>query len=173
MTKENAIRPARPENQADLLDLAEATGLFQPPELEELAGMIAACFAGELGDDHHWVVVAGPGEGRAIEAAAYYASEMMAEAVWNLYFIGVRPDRQGSGLGATLLRHVEDDLTARGARLLLVETSGLDSFELTRRFYRKNGYDEEARIRDFYRQGEDKVIFRKALGGSATARLPG
>lgn len=171
MTKENAIRPARPEDQSALIDLAEATGLFQRPELEELAGMIAAGFAGELGDDHRWVVVEGagvegPGEGGGIEAAAYYAPEMMAEAVWSLYFIGVQPDRQGRGLGAALLRHVEDDLTARGARLLLVETTGLDSFEATRRFYRKNGYGEEARIRDFYRQGEDKVIFRKALGDS-------
>lgn len=171
MTKENAIRTAGPDDQAALLDLADATGLFQPSELEELAGMIAACFAGELGDDHDWVVVEDASEG--IGGAAYYAPEMMAEAVWNLYFIGVQPDRQGRGLGATLLRHVEDDLAARGARLLLVETSGLDSFELTRRFYRKNGYDEEARIRDFYRQGEDKVIFRKALGGSAIASRPG
>lgn len=44
--------------------------------------------------------------------------------------------------------------------------SGLDSFELTRSFYRKNGYDEEARIRDFYRAGDDKIVFRKALDAS-------
>ena len=54
-------------------------------------------------------------------------------------------------------------LRGRGERLLLVETSGLGSFDLTRQFYRKNGYDEEARIRDYYGPGDDKVIFRKAL----------
>jgi ribosomal protein S18 acetylase RimI-like enzyme len=53
-----------------------------------------------------------------------------------------------------------------GARMLLVETSGLASFERQRTFYRKCGYNEEARIRDFYQAGEDKIVFRKALANS-------
>ncbi|MGG6268636.1 hypothetical protein ACQ4M3_37730 [Leptolyngbya sp. AN03gr2] len=48
-------------------------------------------------------------------------------------------------------------------QLGLVETSGTDDFEYVRAFYRKNGYDEEARIREFYCAGADKIIFRKAL----------
>jgi ribosomal protein S18 acetylase RimI-like enzyme len=54
-------------------------------------------------------------------------------------------------------------LAARGVRLLLVETSGLPAFEGTRGFYRARGYAEEARIRDFYQAGEDKIVFRKLL----------
>jgi len=52
---------------------------------------------------------------------------------------------------------------ARGGRVLLVETSGLASFERVRAFYRKCGYDEEARIRDFYVAGDDKLVYRKVL----------
>ncbi|WP_211099464.1 hypothetical protein [Skermanella aerolata] len=62
-----------------------------------------------------------------------------------------------------LLRHIERALAERGERVLLVETSSLPSFEHTRAFYSKSGYDEEARIRDFYQAGEDKVVFRKDL----------
>lgn len=51
----------------------------------------------------------------------------------------------------------------RGGRMLLVETSGLPDFERTRRFYMKCGCEEEARIRDFYTTGDDKVVFRKVL----------
>jgi RimJ/RimL family protein N-acetyltransferase len=58
-------------------------------------------------------------------------------------------------------------LAARGERILLVETSGLPEFERTRAFYAKHGYEEEARIREFYRAGEDKVVFRKALAQMA------
>jgi hypothetical protein len=47
-------------------------------------------------------------------------------------------------------------------RTPLVESSGLASFERTRAFYRKNGYDEEARIHDFYQAGDDKIVYRKA-----------
>lgn len=51
----------------------------------------------------------------------------------------------------------------RGERILLVETSSLPMFERMRAFNRKCGYNEEARIRDFYQAGEDKLVFRKAL----------
>lgn len=54
-------------------------------------------------------------------------------------------------------------MTARAGRLLLVETSALPAFEGTRAFYRRLGYEEEARIRGFYAAGEDKVVYRKAL----------
>jgi ribosomal protein S18 acetylase RimI-like enzyme len=80
---------------------------------------------------------------------------------WNLQWIAIRPDRQGQGRGTILLHHVEQTLTACNARILLVETSA--SFERTRRFYRKCGYGEEARIRDFYSAGDDKSVYRKAL----------
>ncbi|WP_422365319.1 GNAT family N-acetyltransferase [Pelagibius sp.] len=166
MKNTNSIRPARPGDRAALMALAEATGLFQAPELEDFEAMVSAAFAGDLGEDHLWIVDEDQdksGGSGGLRAAAYYAPEMMADAVWNLYFIGVYPDCQGQGRGTALLRHVEDELRAKGQRLLLIETSGLDSFAQTRAFYRKNGYDEEARLRDFYCAGEDKVIFRKAL----------
>ncbi|WP_404788101.1 hypothetical protein [Altericista sp. CCNU0014] len=54
-------------------------------------------------------------------------------------------------------------LTERGERVLLVETSGTEDFEYVREFYRKSGYEEEARIREFYTAGVDKIIFRKML----------
>ncbi len=61
------------------------------------------------------------------------------------------------------MRHIEQALAANGQRLLLVETSGLPRFEKTRAFYKKLGYNEEARIREFYQAGEDKIIFCKAI----------
>ncbi|MEM9907921.1 MAG: GNAT family N-acetyltransferase, partial [Cyanobacteria bacterium P01_D01_bin.44] len=74
-------------------------------------------------------------------------------------------DRQGQGRGAALMRYVEQTLATRGAHLLLVET--LASFERTRAFYHKCGYEEEARIRDFYAVGADKIVYRKALATQA------
>jgi ribosomal protein S18 acetylase RimI-like enzyme len=40
---------------------------------------------------------------------------------------------------------------------------GIPAFERPRAFYRKNGYIEEARIREFYEAGADKVVFWKHL----------
>lgn len=153
------IRPATPDDMEALMNLADAIGLFQPHELEELGNMLTGYFDSSLGSNHFWLTYDDGGP----VGVAYFAPEPYADGTWNLYFIAVHPDRQGEGRGATLLRHVEQTLAERAARVLLVETSGLPNFERTRAFYRKQGYDEEARIREFYKAGDDKVIFRKAL----------
>jgi hypothetical protein len=46
---------------------------------------------------------------------------------------------------------------------LLVETSSLAQYDRTRAFYAGRGYEEEARIRDYWAVGDDLVVFRKAL----------
>ncbi len=77
--------------------------------------------------------------------------------------LAVRPELQGKRLGAALLRAAEQHLKGKGQRILIVDTSGSDDFALTRKFHAKNGYEEEARIRDFWADEDDKVVFRKAL----------
>ena len=153
------IRPTTPDDIAAILALTVSSGLFQSDATEEVAGVLASSLDGSLGPDHVWVTDDDDGP----VGVAYYAPERMTDGTWNLYMIAVRPDRQRQGRGAALVRHVEQALVARGGRLLLVETSALASFERTRAFYRKCGYDEEARIREYYNAGEDKIVFRKAL----------
>ena len=153
------IRPAMPDDKKAIMAIAEAIGLFSPQEFEELDGMLSEYFDGNLSSDNFWIVY---DNGEPV-GVAYYAAEPYAHGTWNLYFIAVHPDYQGNGFGTKLIGYVEQMLTERGERLLLVETSGLPNFEPTRAFYRKQGYNEEARIREFYKAGDDKIIFRKAL----------
>ena len=158
MTK-NAIRSAKAADTDAILDVASASGLFPADELEGLHNVLGETLRPHTADDHHWIVDGAD----PIGAAAYYAPEVMASGTWNLYFIAVRRESQGQGIGSSLLRYVEADLANRGARLLIIETSGLAAFDKTRQFYLKHGYDNEARIRDFYDADDDKVVFRKML----------
>jgi len=159
MTK-NTIRPADVEDSDAILDVALASGLFPAEELDGLQYMLGETLGADIADEHHWIV----NESNGICAAAYYAPEVMANGTWNLYFIAVRREIQGQGIGSDLLRYVEADIANRRARLLIIETSGLAEFEKTRQFYLKHGYDNEARIRDFYDAGDDKIVFRKIIG---------
>ncbi len=151
------IRSIAPADMPALKAVIDATALFPSAMLDE---MVADYFSGAA-DDDIWLTVDDGGP----VAVAYCAPERMTQGTWNLHLIAVRPDCQGQGRGAALLRHVEQTLMARGERVLLVETSGLPSFARTRAFYQRCGYDEEARIREFYQAGEDKIIFRKVLSG--------
>jgi GNAT superfamily N-acetyltransferase len=153
------IRPTTTDDTPAILALAVSSGLFPEDATEEVAGVLASALRGELGPDHVWLT---DDDGGPV-GVAYYAPERLTEGTWNLYMLAVHPDRQRQGRGAALVRHVEQTLSASGARVLLIETSGLASFERTRVFYHALGYDEEARIREFYKAGDDKVVFRKAL----------
>jgi ribosomal protein S18 acetylase RimI-like enzyme len=91
----------------------------------------------------------------------------MTNGTWNVLLIAVHPDYQGQGRGAALMRHIEQMLSKRGERLLLVET--IASFDHTRAFYTKCGYEEEACIRDYYDAGQDKIVYRKALVATSSS----
>lgn len=149
------IRPTTPDDTAALLALANAAIGFSPDELNELSQTLTDYFDGS--SDAFWLV----DDDNGPVAAAYCAPERMTNGTWNLLFIAVHPEHQGQGRGTAMVQYVEETLTVKGAHLLLVET--LASFEQTRAFYRRCGYEEEARIRNFYEVGADKIIYVKAL----------
>lgn len=152
------IRAVVAADLSGLKVVVDGTGLFPSAMLDE---MLAGYLAGE--GDELWLT-ADENEAKAGPiAVAYAAPERMTLGTWNMYLLAVHPAHQRRGLGAALVRRIEDMLAASGQRVLIAETSGLPEFERTRAFYRTIGYDEEARIRDFYAPGEDKIVFRKAL----------
>lgn len=69
------------------------------------------------------------------------------------------PSEPGSGTSAD--QRNRKKLTIKQARLLLVETSSHVDFSATRAFYTKHGFINEAKIRNYYDVGEDKLIFTK------------
>lgn len=153
--QDSYIRPVTSEDLPALKTVIDANGLFPSDMLDE---MISDYLSDEDSKDY-WFTY---DDGKPV-AIAYCAPERMTQGTWNLYLIAVHPDYQKFGRGASMLHHIEQKLAQNGERILLVETSGLPSFEGTREFYRKCGYNQEARIREFYQAGEDKIVFRKLL----------
>ena len=148
---DDIIRPLRQVDLPPAQALIAAVDLF-PPEM--LPDMVAPFLEGS---DVLWLIA---GDCAAI---AHAAPEQLTDGTWNLLLLAVDPARQRLGLGRRLVAAVEATLLAKGALLLLVETSGQPDFAGQRRFYRKLGFRREARIRDYYQVGDDKVIFAKAL----------
>ncbi len=149
------------ESETDvLLSLAVGTGVFKPLEIEALREVLDDYHAGEHHSGHRAVTLDQDGQ---TVGFAYYAPTAMTDQCWHLYWIFVVKTGQSRGLGSKLLKHVEEDITRSGGRLFLIETSSLPSYEPTRKFYLKHGYEQAATIRDFYADGDDQVIFRKRL----------
>jgi ribosomal protein S18 acetylase RimI-like enzyme len=156
------IRPALPEDTPALKQLTAGTGVFKPFEVEVLQEVLDDYHA--RSEDSQHVAIVAEDEGRIV-GYAYYAPDIMTDRTWDLYWIAVAKDIQAKGVGSALMRFVEDDVLKRNGRILLIETTSMPHSELTRKFYRKQGYAVAGTIKDFYADGDDKVIYRKRLQG--------
>lgn len=150
------IRPVTPSDIPALRKVIDSSELFPSSMLEE---MMADYLQNDSSADN-WLTYEKGGQAIAI---AYCAPEKMTEGTYNLYLIAVHNSQQGNGIGRQLMRYIESMLRQQHHRILIVETSGLPEFEQTRSFYDKLGYTREAVIREFYQEGEDKVVFWKKL----------
>ena len=168
------VRPpagVRPAAEGDLLPiqaLAVDNGMFAPDDMAGFDEMLRGYLDGSI-DRHQWIVA--EGEAGRIAGAAYYAPEPFADRVWNLYFLAVHPDQHRLGIGTALVAHIEQSLRSAGqqiARVLIVETSSTDHYQAARRFYIREGFDLEARVREFYGPDDDKILYWKSLLGTGT-----
>ncbi|MBK7824413.1 N-acetyltransferase [Nannocystis sp.] len=137
-----------------------ATGVFTPAEVECADELVAeAIHQPEKGDylvhvlEHDGVVV----------GYVCYGATPLTDGTYDLYWIAVDPACHGHGHGQRLIAFVESELRSSGGRLLLIETSGKDSYGPTQSFYLRCGYRELARIPGFYRPGDDKIVYGKYL----------
>ncbi len=94
---------------------------------------------------------------------ACYGPRALTDRTYDLYWIAVGPDARRGGVGRGLLAATEELIRQLEGRLLIVETSGLQKYEPTRAFYLATGYTLEATLKDFYKDGDDLVIFTKHL----------
>jgi len=155
------IRQTIPADTDALVALTDATAMFKPIEITALREVLDDYHAANQADGHIAVTFE---ENGTIHGFAYYAPAEMTDRTWQLWWIVVRKDVQGKGVGGQLLRHVEHDIAAnQRGRVLFIETGSLSHYELTRQFYRKHGYEQHALLKDFYGDGDSMVVFRKTL----------
>jgi ribosomal protein S18 acetylase RimI-like enzyme len=155
------IRPTTPADTPHLLAIAEGTGVFKPMEIQALKEVLDDYHQSNQDEGHQCVTYEQAG---TVIGFAYWAPAAMTDRTWYLYWIAVSKTTHARGIGGKLLRHVEEDIrTARRGRLLLIETSSLPHYDLTRRFYLKHGYEQPTTLPDFYADGDSLVVFRKRL----------
>jgi D-alanine-D-alanine ligase len=82
---------------------------------------------------------------------------------WELYWIAVHHSSRHKKLGSALLKAVEDKVRELGGKILWIETAGRPLYAPTEEFYRKNGYELAASLKDFYSPGDPKQIYVKVL----------
>jgi ribosomal protein S18 acetylase RimI-like enzyme len=92
-----------------------------------------------------------------------YGPVPMTEGTFDLYWIVVDPRSQGQGIGSKLLHFLEEMIRERRGRMILIDTSSIIQYEKTQKFYFRHGFQEVARVPDYYHPGNDRITFCKRL----------
>jgi len=94
-----------------------------------------------------------------------YGPVPMTQGTFDLYWIAVDPRYHGKGVGSRLLRFIEEVIRGRDGRMILVDTSSIPQYEKAQQFYARHGFEEVARVPDYYHPGNDRITFCKRLTG--------
>lgn len=141
-------------------ELVSATGHFSAAEVDIAVELVEERLVKGPASGYEFVFL---DDGGSLIAYACYGEIPCTVGSYDLYWIAVDPSRQGQGLGRLVMQEVERLVKVRGGRRLYADTSGRAQYAATRSFYERSGFMEEARLRDFYTVGDDKVVFGKAV----------
>ena len=155
------VRPLIEKDRATLLSMLIRTRAFTSAEIDVAMELIDSVLKDPMQKDYQIYCLVDDRD----QAVGYICDgpTPMTQGTFDLYWIAVDPDFQEKGAGSRLLIFLEEVVKAEGGRLILADTSTIPHYERTQRFYLKNGFQEVARIPDYYHPGNDRVTFYRKL----------
>lgn len=153
------IRPLEGKDREQLASLIRRIETFSPEEVECAIELVDLALQPNNRD---YKILVADRDGRFVGYVCYGPTPM-TEGTYDLYWIASDPEVRGQGVGASLISGMEGELRRLQARLIRVETSATEAYGPTRGFYASMKYTEEARIRDFYKVGDDLIILTKRI----------
>ncbi len=149
-----------PEDCAAVREILESNGNFYPYEIDVAIELIEDRLDRKEESDYSFVFLDLKG---SLAGYTCYGPICMTDNRFDLYWIAVREEMRGKGLGGILLSETEKKIRELDGNYFYIETSGKDDYARTRSFYVKSRYLEVARIPHFYKDNDDKLIFMKKL----------
>jgi ribosomal protein S18 acetylase RimI-like enzyme len=135
---------------------------FRPDEVSCAIELLDAALARAEGNTYEVLVAADESDDRPLGYVCFGRTPM-TESTFDLYWLVISAAQRGRGLGRALVAGFEAHLRERGARTIRVETSSLEGQGGASRFYATTGYARAGIIPDFYRPGDDLLIYAKTL----------
>jgi len=162
MKKENLspVRRSTSEDKEIILSVLRDTGYFRPGELSVATEVLESSLTDPETSGYHSLTAC-----RADCPVGWicFGPTPCSVHTFDIYWIAVARTQQRMGIGSLLLKSCEQRIREMGGRLLLIETSGHESYQSTRLFYEANDYLAIATIPDFYDQDDPRVTFMKRL----------
>lgn len=141
-------------------EIVESTGFFSASEADVAVELVDERLARGPVCGYHFVFAERDGE---VLGYACFGPIACTVHSFDLYWIAVHSDHQRMGLGLRLLELSEQAIRRMGGKRVYIETSGRPQYVPTRKFYERCGYVEDAVMKDFYDDGDDKVVYVRKI----------
>jgi len=150
----------RPGDEELVRRIVRSTGFFTDEEVDIAVELVAERRSRGAPSGYDFVFAELDG---ATIGYACFGRIAGTESSFDLYWIAVSAELRGQGHGTHVLRAAEQRIARNGGKRIYVETSSREGYAETRGFYERKGYEKAAELPDFYRDGDGKVIYCKAL----------
>jgi ribosomal protein S18 acetylase RimI-like enzyme len=154
------LRPLRAEDRDEVIELVRATGNFNDQEVAIARELIDICV--EQPDQGDYFAYVSEVDDR-VAGFLLLGPTPATVGTYDMYWIAVHPDFYGQGIAQALDKYAEDFVRERGGYLLIAETSSQPAYERTRGFYTKQKYAILSRIEDYYKPGDDLIVYGKRI----------
>ena len=159
-------------DRGGIFRILENAGNFTPEEVATALELIDEWL--ELGEHSGYLTyVLESQDDDAAEVLGYvcFGPTPLTESTYDLYWIAVDKSKHRGGVGKRLMKFTEEEVARRGGRLLLIETSSQETYGGTIQFYERTGYELVGKIKEYYKPGDDKLIFVKRLAAPEVAEV--
>ncbi len=150
----------QPSDKEAIADIIKSCGFFSDEEIDIAVELAEEKLAQPLESTYRFLFA--EDENRVIGYTCYGLIPATSSS-YDIYWIAVSNNLRGQGLGKLLMAETEKIIYQSGGRQIYVETSSRDQYKPTHKFYETCGYHQEAFLKNFYHEGDSKIIYTKVL----------
>ncbi len=150
------------EDRNRVFEILQSSGYFYPYEID--IGMEVVDEYLKKGEESGYSFIGSlEGDSKILSGFICFGKTPCTDNRYDIYWIAVDNEKRGKGLGKLLMKAAEKAITSDGGKLLFVETSSRSRYRDTRNFYESCNFSIHAVVRDFYSDGDSKIVYSKKL----------
>ena len=150
-----------PSDIEAIADIVESSGFFSDEEIE-IAIELAEEKLSQPHDSTYQFLFA-EDDGQCVVGYTCYGLIPATHFSYDIYWVAVHNDMRGLGLGKRLMAETEKLIYQSGGTQIYADTSSREQYKPTHKFYESCGYHPEAFLKNFYSEGDSKIIYAKGL----------
>jgi len=155
------IRPPIPYDRNKILCLLKTRQTFNDREIRVAMDVFDDALSQTR--EHDYLVYCALDDNKNPIGYICYGPNLMTDSNYDIYWIVVDKQYGKQGIGSKLLSFAESEIAIEGGGNVYIETSSTEPYEAARSFYKKHGYEIASVVKNFYRQGDHKLIFMKEI----------